>query len=171
MLNKALRVAHIGILIAAFCTASWLTACWLSGTIGATRKIQIESLVITVPESLPDFSQWGGNILGVKNYSNGNAVAAIEAYSPDHGIYVMALFARVSKEISIIAIQMDAFLPDWDKDGVVDTSKIKTTFYEDVTFMQIGKISYVLIQVESPTDFQIIESHIAKIAIYKGLGL
>jgi hypothetical protein len=105
----------------------------------------------------PDFHLFPGNIVGVHKFSNGNAMALIEAANEDQTVFATIIVAKIGKQMSVIVVEVSYF----PKDFKGDPDKIKQDWYEDSQFMKTGKFGNKLTRVEKATDYKVFKKYLA----------
>ena len=147
-----MRKWFLGILVALLL----MLGIWQSGLPSEGTKVLKFSpeWTLVVPEMCPDFDKFAGNIVGAKNYENGNAMVVVETYNEDETVFALALLVKIFGKVNVIALQVSYL----DK---ADPASSKTDYYEDLQFMKTGKISGKLDRVPALTDFKLFEPYVS----------
>jgi len=110
-----------------------------------------EKVCVTISEKAPDFMKFPGNVIGQKQFSNGNAIQGVEHMNKAQTVDVMALVALIAGKVHIIAIVV-SYCPEGFSN--FDSTKAHVTdSYQDVTFMKTGRPTGLMTKVDKAADY------------------
>ena len=149
----ALPLALMLVMAALFGLVLWGSTGFAGGA--KTLTTDSKSVSVTVPELAPDFLNWEGQMIGMDEYPNGNALLLVGFESPDGRTQVAALVAVIKDKAHVVAIAV------W----YIERPKAEPDVYEDLEFLKTGIPTDLLTQVEKPDKLEMFNAKLTTVGI------